>query len=186
MNKNPFQRYKIEIELLSPLFIGSGKEWYPNEYYRDLKNDRIFIIDFEKLFKICQEKKIDFTEAIKNEELKSAIKPSQGKKTQGLDINKFIDRYNLPLQKISKREISLKWDYKKGFKESVPSNSSISGSKIPKVKFSHLFSFKILLVVPKNFFFSPLSSSMSLFPIFVRKINFFAIIKFFQKLIFPT
>jgi len=123
MNEKLFQKYKVEIELLSPLFIGSGKEWYPNEYYRDLKNDRIFIIDFEKLFEICQEKKIDFTEAIKNEEFKSVIKPSQGKKTQGFDINKFIDKYNLPLQEISEKEISLKWDHKKGFKESIPSIS---------------------------------------------------------------
>ena len=59
MSEKLFQKYKVEIEPLSPLFIGSGKEWYPNEYYRDLKND---IILLDNLLQAVQNAKLESKE----------------------------------------------------------------------------------------------------------------------------
>ena len=119
MIREIFKKYKVEIEILSPLFIGSGEEWYPNDYIK--KEDQIFLIDFDKLFNLCHERKIDFLNIIRNEKFFSKITPSQGKKTQGFDIKKFIDFYKIPVSHIVERKLSLKWNHKRGFRESFPS-----------------------------------------------------------------
>ena len=80
MNEKPFKKYKVEIELLSPLFIGSGKEWYPNEYYWDKDNENfLYLIDFEKLRKKCEEKDINLLRSLKEEDFFEKISSPSAK-----------------------------------------------------------------------------------------------------------
>lgn len=48
--------YDIELEIVTPVFVGSGVEIQPNEYLYDPRTKKVKIIDFEKLFEKILEK----------------------------------------------------------------------------------------------------------------------------------
>lgn len=56
--------YDIELEVVTPVYVGSGIEIQPNEYLFDPNTKKVSIIDFEKLFeKILEKNAIDEYEA---------------------------------------------------------------------------------------------------------------------------
>ena len=122
MNENLFQKYKVEIELLSPLFIGSGKEWYPNEYYwnKDRENF-LYLIDFEKLREKCKERNIDLLHSLKEERFFEKISsPSAKGEVKSFILTKFIEENKIPLSEITEKVFEVKRDLKRAIK-SFPS-----------------------------------------------------------------
>lgn len=122
MNEKPFKKYKVEIELLSPLFIGSGKEWYPNEYYWDKDNENfLYLIDFEKLRKKCEEKNINLLRSLKEEDFFEKISsPSAKGEVKSFILTKFIKENRIPLNEITEKAFEVKRNLKKSV-ESFPS-----------------------------------------------------------------
>jgi len=48
-------RAKVKFEVLTPIFIGSGEDYYPQDFFID-EDDRFYFIDREKFLKIIEKK----------------------------------------------------------------------------------------------------------------------------------
>ena len=122
MSEKLFQKYKVEIELLSPLFIGSGKEWYPNEYYWDKEKENfLYLANFEKLREKCREKNIDLLHSLKEKRFFEKISsPSAKGEVKSFILTKFIKENRIPLNEITEKAFEVKRDLKKSV-ESFPS-----------------------------------------------------------------
>ncbi len=122
MSEKLFQKYKVEIELLSPLFIGSGKEWYPNEYYWDKEKENfLYLVNFEKLREKCREKNIDLLHSLKEKNFFEKISsPSAKGEVKSFILTKFIKENRIPLNEVTEKAFEVKRDLKKSVK-SFPS-----------------------------------------------------------------
>lgn len=108
-----FKKYKVSLETITPIFIGSGEMYYPNEYFKS-SNEEIYIVDFDKLFTLLRQKNINFEDIIKNKKYQVNIEDG-GK---GFSIGKFIEDYNIPPKIVSSSKFKLKYD--SGFLDTLP------------------------------------------------------------------
>lgn len=55
---NNYKYYEIEVEVLTPVFVGNGEEITKKEYAYNPDTKNIYVIDHEKLFKVLNKKNI--------------------------------------------------------------------------------------------------------------------------------